>query len=127
MTENLDIELLRTLIAIADSGSHANAALAVHKSQSAISMQMKRLEETVNQPLFEKQGRRSVLTSHGDNLLLYARRIVKLQNEAMSTLSNPEIQGDVRLGVCDDYVSNLMPPILVSYAEQCQCQCSSSN
>ena len=118
MTENLDIELLRTLIAIDDSGSHANAALAVHRSQSAISMQMKRLEETVKQPLFEKQGRRSVLTPHGQNLLLYARRIVKLQNEAMSTLSNPEIQGDVRLGVCDDYVSNLMPPILVSYAEQ---------
>lgn len=118
MPENLDIELLRTLISIADTGSYAAAALAVHRSQSAISMQMKRLEETVKQPLFEKQGRRSVLTPHGQNLLLYARRIVKLQDEAMSTLGNPEIQGDVRLGVCDDYVVNLMPPILVGYTEK---------
>lgn len=118
MPENLDIDLLRTMIAIADTGSYGSAALAVHRSQSTISMQMKRLEETVQQPLFEKQGRRSMLTPHGQNLLMYARRIVKLQDEAMSTLGNPDIQGDVRLGVCDDYVVSLMPPILVSYAEK---------
>lgn len=118
MPENLDIDLLRTMIAIADTGSYGSAALTVHRSQSTISMQMKRLEETVQQPLFEKQGRRSMLTPHGQNLLLYARRIVKLQDEAMSTLGNPEIQGDVRLGVCDDYVVSLMPPMLISYAEK---------
>ncbi len=118
MSDNLDIELLRTLIAIADTGSYGGAALAVHRTQSAISMQMRRLEDTVKQPLFEKQGRRSVLTSHGQNLLLYARRIVKLQDEVMSTLGDPEIHGNVLLGVCDDYMVNLMPPILVSYAEK---------
>jgi len=118
MSDNLDIELLRTLIAIADTGSYGSAALVVHRSQSAISMQMKRLEESVKQPLFEKQGRRSVLTSHGQNLLLYARRIVKLQDEVMSTLGDPDIYGNVRFGVCDDYMVRLMPPILVSYAEK---------
>ena len=118
MAENLDSELLRTLIAIADTGSYGSAASVVHRSQSAVSMQMKRLEEIVRQPLFEKQGRRSVLTPHGQNLLQYARRIVKLQDEAMSTLGNPEIQGDVRLGVCDDYVMDLLPSMLVSFAEK---------
>ncbi|MHA2938174.1 LysR substrate-binding domain-containing protein [Vibrio sp. RC27] len=118
MADNLDTELLRTLIAIADTGSYAGAATTVHRSQSAISMQVKRLEEVVKQPIFEKQGRRSVLTSQGENLLLYARRIVKLQDEVMSTLANPEIQGEVRFGVCDDYVTSLIPPILVSFAEK---------
>lgn len=118
MRENLDIELLRTLVAIAGTGSFATAASAVHRTQSAVSMQMKRLEEVVDQPLFEKQGRRAVLTSQGQNLLLYARRIVNLQDEALATFRSPDIHGEVRLGVCDDYVMRLMPPILAGFADQ---------
>ncbi len=118
MQENLDIDLLRTLVAIAGTGSFATAASAVHRTQSAVSMQMKRLEEVVDQPLFEKQGRRAVLTAQGQNLLLYARRIVNLQDEALAAFRSPDIHGEVRLGVCDDYVMRLMPPILSGFAEQ---------
>ncbi len=112
----LDIELLQTLSAIADTGSFGAAAETVHRTQSAVSMQMKRLEEIVGQPLFEKQGRRAVLTVHGQNLLLYARRMLRLQDEALASFRSPEVSGEVRLGVCDDYVLSFMPPILASYA-----------
>lgn len=118
MSDNMDIELLRTLVAIAATGSFGTAAASVHRTQSAVSMQMKRLEDTVGQPLFEKQGRRAVLTAQGQNLLLYARRIVNLQEEALASFRSPEIHGEVRLGVCDDYVMRLMPPILARFAEQ---------
>ncbi len=118
MSNNLDIELMQTLLAIADTGSFSAAAQAVHRTQSAVSMQMKRLEEIVGQPLFEKQGRKAVLTMQGQNLLLYARRMLALQEEAIATFRSPEIKGEVRLGVCDDYVLSHMPPILASYAQQ---------
>ena len=117
MQENIDPELLQTLVAIADTGSFATAAKNVHRTQSAVSMQMKRLEEIVEQPLFEKHGRRSVLTLHGQNLLLYARRILSLQQEALAVFRSPEIQGEVRLGVCDDYVMSFMPSIFASFAK----------
>ena len=117
MQENIDPELLQTLVSIADTGSFATAAKNVHRTQSAVSMQMKRLEEIVGQPLFEKHGRRSVLTFHGQNLLLYARRILSLQQEALAVFRSPEIQGEVRLGVCDDYVMSFMPSIFAGFAK----------
>ncbi|MGQ7844515.1 LysR substrate-binding domain-containing protein [Granulosicoccus sp. 3-233] len=117
MQMNLDTELLQTLVAIVDSGSFKAAARNVHRTQSAVSMQMKRLEEIVEQPLFEKHGRRSVLTLHGQNLLLYARRILSLQQEALATFRSPEIHGEVRIGVCDDYVLSFMPSIFASFAK----------
>ena len=118
MRDNLDIELLQTLVAIAGSGSFGAAAKTVHRTQSAVSMQMKRLEEIVGQPLFEKQGRRAVLTAQGQNLVLYARRIVAMQDEALASFRSPDVRGEVRFGVCDDYVMRLMPPILSGFAEQ---------
>ncbi len=118
MQNNLDMELLQTLVAIVDTGSFAAASKLVHRTQSAISMQMKRLEEIIGQPLFQKEGRRSVLTLHGQNLLLYARRILSLQQEALASFRSPEIQGEVSFGVCDDYVESFLPPILASFAAQ---------
>ena len=117
MQDNLDPELLQTLVAIADSGSFVTAAKIVHRTQSAVSMQMKRLEEIVEQPLFEKHARRSVLTLHGQNLLLYARRILSLQQEALAVFRSAEIHGEVRLGVCDDYVMRFMPSIFANFAK----------
>lgn len=117
MQGNLDPELLQTLVAIADTGSFGAAAKNVHRTQSAVSMQMKRLEDIIEQPLFEKLGRRSVLTLHGQNLLLYARRILNLQQEAMAVFRSPEVQGEVRLGVCDDYVMSFLPSILAGFAK----------
>ena len=117
MQVNLDPELLQTLVAIADTGSFGAAAKNVHRTQSAVSMQMKRLEEIIEHPLFEKHGRRSVLTLQGQNLLIYARRILNLQQEALAVFHSPEIQGEVSFGVCDDYVMNFMPSILAGFAK----------
>ena len=79
-------------------------------------MQMKRLEERVGLKLFARDGRRNALTSDGERLLDYARRITRLNEEAMIALSSPELSGSIRLGLPDDYAERLLPPILASFA-----------
>jgi DNA-binding transcriptional LysR family regulator len=81
----LDIDQLRTFVAIADTGSFTRAAEIVHKTQSAVSMQMKRLEDRVGKAIFERDGRLSKLTDEGERLLDYARRIVRLNTECMAS------------------------------------------
>src|SRR5215472_8111381 len=88
MTALIDIDQLRTFIAIAETGSFTKAAEFVHKTQSAVSMQMKRLEERLDRPIFTRDGRASKLTEDGERLLDYARRIVKLNVEALATVTN---------------------------------------
>src|SRR5215212_9737414 len=97
MTALIDIDQLRTFIAIAETGSFTKAADIVHKTQSAVSMQMKRLEERLDKPIFARDGRASKLTEDGERLLDYARRIVKLNLEALAAFSGPELTGSVRL------------------------------
>lgn len=116
MPLNLDVDLLRTFIAIADTGSFSKAGEEVFKSQSAVSMQMKRLEETVDKALFVKDGRVNRLTADGEHLLDYARRIVRLSDEAMTSFLEPECAGVVRLGTPDDYAESLLPSILATFA-----------
>src|SRR5215211_699575 len=103
MTILLDVDQLRTFIAIAETGSFTKAAEVVFKTQSAVSMQMKRLEERIGKPIFERDGRASRLTDDGERLLDYARRIVKLNMEAVNAFAETELTGRVRLGVPDDY------------------------
>ncbi len=116
MATDLDSELLRTFVTIADSGGFTRAAERVHRTQSAVSMQMKRLEETIGRPLFERNGRGVQLTPEGSTLLGYARRIVGLQQEALTALSQPEMVGSVCVGCPDDYVMRFMPGILARFA-----------
>ena len=101
MTALLDVDQLRTFIAIAETGSFTRAADIVHKTQSAVSMQMKRLEERLDRAIFARDGRASKLTEDGERLLDYARRIVKLNVETIAAFSD-ELTGRVRLGVPDD-------------------------
>ena len=103
MTAMLDIDQLRTFIAISETGSFTKAAEVVNKTQSAVSMQMKRLEERLERPIFVRDGRASKLTDDGQRLLDYARRIVKLNIETLAAFSDGELSGRVRLGVPDDY------------------------
>src|SRR5258708_39308701 len=103
MTALIDIDQLRTFIAIAETGSFTKAAEFVHKTQSAVSMQMKRLEERLGRPIFTRDGRASKLTEDGERLLDYARRIVKLNVEALAAFSTAELTGRVRLGLPGDY------------------------
>ena len=99
MQRNLDIDLLRTLVAIAETGSFTAAADHVGRTQSAVSMQMKRLEEQIGRPLFERDGRVSAMTPAGQDLLVYARRILRLQDAALSSLRQPEMEGVARVGI----------------------------
>lgn|SRR5690606_33229894 len=112
----LDIDLLRTFVAIADRGSFTRAADEVAKTQSAVSMQMKRLEQAVGRPLFVRNGRRSRLTADGERLLDYARRMVRLNNEAMNAFTRPGISGRVRIGTPDDYADRFLPEIMARFA-----------
>lgn len=116
MSHSLDVDLLKSFIAIADCGSFTRAAAEVHKTQSAVSMQMKRLEEAIGRPLFVREGRRSRLTGDGEHLLDYARRIVKLNDEAVMTFTAPELSGLVRMGTPDDYADRFLPEILARFA-----------
>lgn len=115
---SIDAELLRSFVAIADHGGFTRAAEVVNRTQSAISMQMKRLEEDVLQrSLFERDGRQVRLTPEGQVLLGYARRILKLHGEVLTTLREPHMVGSVRIGTPDDYVMRFLPGILSRFAQ----------
>lgn len=116
MATLIDIDLLRTFLAIAGTGSFTRAAEEVHKTQSAVSMQMKKLEEQVGRPLFDRGARAVRLTPDGMRLLDYAQRIVKLSEEAAAVFTEPELQGMVTLGVPDDYADRLLPRVLSAFA-----------
>lgn len=112
----LDLDQLRTFVAIAESGSFTRAADAVHKTQSAVSMQMRRLEERIGKPIFARDGRMSKLTEDGERLLGYARRMVRLSDETIAAFDETELSGSVRLGTPDDYADRFLPEILARFA-----------
>lgn len=116
MIPNLDIDLLKTFLAISDTGSFTRAADEVNKTQSAVSMQMKRLEDLLGRPLFARDGRASRFTPDGERLVEYARRLVALNDEAVSTFRRPELTGTVRFGTPDDYADRFLPEILARFA-----------
>lgn len=116
MTALLDVDQLRTFIAIAETGSFTRAAEVVNKTQSAVSMQMKRLEERLERAIFTRDGRASKLTEDGQRLLDYARRIVKLNVETLAAFSDEELSGRVRLGVPDDYADRYLPEIMARFS-----------
>lgn len=114
---SIDTELLRTFVAIADHGGFTRAGEVVNRTQSAVSMQMKRLEEdVVRRPLFQRDGRVLSLTAEGQVLLGYARRILKLHSEVFNTLREPHMVGVVKIGSPDDYVMRFLPGILSQFA-----------
>ncbi|MET1081275.1 MAG: LysR family transcriptional regulator [Pseudomonas sp.] len=129
----IDTELLRTFVAIADHGGFTRAAEVLNRTQSAVSMQMKRLEEDVVQrALFERDGRQLRMTPEGQLLLSYARRILRLHGELLSTLREPHMVGAVRIGTPDDYVMRFLPGILSRFAQayplvQVEVHCESSS
>lgn len=116
MAAPLDIDLLKTFAAIAESGSFTRAAAEVHKTQSAVSMQMKKLEERLGRPVFERNGRAVRLTPDGRRLLEYAQRMLRLNDEVLLSFTEPDIAGEVTLGVPDDYADRLLPRVLSAFA-----------
>lgn len=117
MPASLDIDQLQTFIAIVDSGSFTRAADKVFKTQSAVSMQMRRLEERIGKGLFVKDGRTNRLTEEGERLLGYARRMIKLNNETMSAFDDNKLEGSIRIGTPDDYADRYMPGIIARFAK----------
>ncbi len=116
MIPNLDVDHLKTFLAIAETGNFTKAADEVNKTQSAVSMQMKRLEEMLGRPLFVKDGRGIRFTADGDRMVEYARRIVALSDEAVSTFLRPGLTGMVRFGTPDDYAELFLPDILARFS-----------
>ena len=116
MPAPLDLDQLRTFVAIAETGSFTRAADVVYKTQSAVSMQMRRLEERIGKPIFARDGRDSRLTEEGERLLGYARRMVRLSEETLAAFDETELSGSVRLGTPDDYADRFLPEILARFA-----------
>ena len=117
MAAPLDIDQLQTFIAIVDSGSFTKAADRVFKTQSAVSMQMRRLEERIGKQLFAKDGRGIRLTTEGEKLLNYARRMIRLNNEAIAAFDDNRLEGSIRIGTPDDYADRYMPEIIGRFAK----------
>jgi len=113
----LENDVLRTFVAIAETGNFSTAAEAVFRTPSAVSMQIKKLEEQLGTVLFLRDARSVTLTAGGETLLSYARHMLALSNEAVSRFRMPEMQGVVRLGAPDDIGERLLPSILKSFAE----------
>jgi DNA-binding transcriptional LysR family regulator len=103
---------MRAFVAVAERRSFTRAAHSLHRTQAAVSMQVKRLEQVTGARLFERGGRRVTLTVEGERLLGYARRIVALNDEALQSMAESRLAGTVRLGVVEDYAAGLLPPVL---------------
>ena len=116
MPSPLDLDQMKTFVAIAETGSFTRAADLVHKTQSAVSMQMRRLEERVGKGLFARDGRASKLTEDGERLLAYARRLMRLNDETLAAFDEAELTGRVRLGTPDDYADRFLPEILARFS-----------
>ena len=116
MHSPLDLDQLRTFVAIVDAGSFTRAADDVFKTQSAVSMQMRRLEERLGVSLFERTGRSIRITDEGSRLLAYARRMLALSQETLSAFDEEAMQGHVRIGLPDDYAERFLPEILARFS-----------
>lgn len=113
---NLDLELLRTLVTIEKTNTFSAAADELFKTQSAVTQQMQRLELLVGFALFEKRGRNRVLTAQGGKLAEYGRRLLAINDEALRTIGQQQMEGEVRLGAPLDVADTILPPVLTHIA-----------
>ena len=111
----LDFDLLRTFIAVVDNGSFTRAAGQIFRSQSAISMQIKRLEQQLDHPLFTRNSKALLLTPDGKALIPYARRLLSLHDEAINNLKGNNNIKVIRIGCPDDYVRSLVPQLIAIF------------
>lgn len=112
MLRNLDLTALRSFVTVAETGGVTRAAQQLHLTQSAVSMQLKRLEESLDQPLLDRAGRGVVLTAQGEQLLSYGRRMLALNDEVMARMRGQAFEGEVRFGVPADIVYPHVPMVL---------------
>lgn len=117
MPVNLPTNLLRSFVAIVDTGSMLNASEKVFVTQSALSLQIKRLEELLQQSLFHREGRRLTLTPAGDLMLDYARKVLNLHDEAVAAVTAGQFSGPARIGMVQDFAEMLLSGLLAQFAE----------
>ncbi len=113
---NLPIDYLRTFIALAETKGFTKTGIQLNRSQSAVSMQIKRLEEEVGKKLFERIGKTVKLTAEGNILIKYAMRIVKEHDDAVRALSKPDLEGFIRFGSPEHYTAGILPRLLARFA-----------
>lgn len=113
---NLDMGVLRTFVAGFELGSFGRAADRLGRSQSAVSAQLRKLEEQVGEPLVQKAGRKLSLTTAGEGMLSYARRILELNDEAVDAIRGSQVEGWVRLGLPQDFAESSLPEVLARFA-----------
>ena len=118
MVVNLPTELLRSFTAIVDAGSMLRATERVFVTQSALSLQMKRLEDLLQQALFQRDGRRLTLTPAGESLLGHARQILDANDRAVQALSGDALPGPARIGVVEDFAETILSGVLADFSEQ---------
>nr|WP_315466337.1 LysR family transcriptional regulator [uncultured Rhodoferax sp.] len=116
--QDFQIDWLRAFVAVVDAGSLSGAAPSLHRSQSAVSMQIKKLEGVLGQPVLLRGPRHMEMTPAGTELLSYARRMLELQAQAQAALFGPQLEGRIRLGVPDDYATTYLAPVLRSFASR---------
>ncbi|SFQ36292.1 DNA-binding transcriptional regulator, LysR family [Bradyrhizobium sp. Ghvi] len=119
MLQLLDPDLLRTFIMVAETSSFTRASERLFRSQAAISMQIKRLEERIGKPIFVREPHGAHLTSEGELLIHYARRLLRLNDEALANLSVAPTENVVRIGAPDEYVPVFLPEALLLLNKSC--------
>lgn len=115
MPFHIDSVLLKSFIAVAESGTISHAAENVGRTQAAVSQQIKKLEDSVGCMLFERGSRHIKLTEQGEIFLNYAKQIIQLQWELHSRLKEPEIEGEIKIGIPEDFATHYLPNILASF------------
>jgi DNA-binding transcriptional LysR family regulator len=112
----LDLELLRSFVSVVDAGGFTRAAERVHRTQSTVSQQIKRLEDGVGRPLLHRTGKQVVPTEEGERLLSYARRLLSIAEEARDVLARPSNEGSVRLGIPEDFAAYRLTKLLAGFS-----------
>ena len=114
--KNLPTDLLRTFINVAELGGFSKAGSQIGRSQPAVSLQIKRLEEIVDTQLITRNGRHLKVTEKGELLLSYARQILRLNDQAISSLILPKVAGHIRLGIPNEFAMSFLPGILGKFS-----------
>lgn len=116
MARNIPTDLLRTFVLAIETGTFTAASERVGRTQSAVSLRIKRLEEIIGTQLIKRDARNLILTESGTSLEQYARRILSLNDEALAVLNSQSVSGHIRLGAPHEYTASLLPKLLGRFA-----------
>lgn len=115
-TTNLDLDLVRAFVTVSESRSFTRAGERLGRSQSAVSLQVRRLEDLIGEPLFQRDARRVSLTDKGEVFLAQARRLLRVNDDIVAALAADEVEGEVRMGAPEDFATAHLPAVLGAFA-----------